>query len=124
MRERKRIFLRAEPFDDGAGDGLILEQAKPEQLRSDLTSDVITGRSETAGDNEDIATAESLQQRIANSGAIRYGRLSGNPQTKRKELLTEIGQVRVRDAAKEQLRPGIEDFDVHSRFELVSLRIR
>ena len=117
-------FSAREPFRDGSGDALILKQAKPEQLRSDLTSDVITGGSETTGDNEDIATAESLQERIANRGAIRDGRLSGNPQTKRKELLTEVGQVRVRDAAKEQLRPGIEDLNVHSRFEFVSFRIR
>ena len=70
-----------EPFPDCAGNAFILNEAKPEQLCSDLTSDVITGWSQTAGNDEYVATAESLQERVANSGAIRYCRLSRNPQT-------------------------------------------
>ncbi len=54
---------------------------------------------------------------LSDRSAIRYRGLSRNPQTKRKELLTEVGQMRVRDAAKEQFGTRIEHLNVHSRFE-------
>ena len=62
--------------------------------------------------------ASSSASRIGR--AVRYRRLSRNPQTKRKKLLTEISQMRVRDAAKEQFGTRIEHLDVHSASDRVA----
>ena len=57
---------------------------------------------------------------FANGCAVGDCRLSGDAQTKREKLLTEIGEVRVCHAAKQQLGASIEDFDVHNSEELIS----
>ena len=117
MRSRKRILLRAS-LSGWRGRRSRLNQAEAEQLRSDLTRHVIRRRSEAAGNQKDVATAESIEQRSANSRAIRNRRLSAIRRPSGKELLTEIGEVGVGDAAKQQFRAGIEDLDVHSQLRI------
>ena len=100
-------------FADRGGHGLVGKKPQAEQLRGDLSGDIVRRRPEPAGDQKNVAAREGGEQRLANGATVRNGRLPGNAQPQREELLSEIGKVRVRDAPEQELRSGIENFNVH-----------
>ena len=105
------------------GNRLVDYQAEAEELRGDFARHVIRRRSETAGDQKDVAAWKSIEQRPANGRSVRDGRLSANPQSEGEKLLAEIGKVGVCHAAKQQLGAGIKDLDVHREVGLVFSRM-
>jgi hypothetical protein len=112
-----------EPFSDRADHRFVEYQAEAEQLRGDFARHVIRRRSETACDQKDVAARKGIEQRPTNGRPVRNGRLSGNPKSERKKLLTEIGQVGICHTAEQQFGAGVKDFDVHREVALVFSRM-
>lgn len=114
-------FSAIQTLVDCCGDSLVQDEAKAQQLRSDLARDIVRCGTQTTGHQEDVAALECGEQPFANGCAIRNGCLPGNAQTKREKLLTQIGEVRVGDASQQQLRSGIEDLNIHKGWGSICL---
>ena len=78
--------------------------------------DVVRGRAEAAGGNYEVRPAKRDLYRLANRlRRIRHRLLSCQDVAGIGQGLAQPLLVGVEDAAKQQLRAGIDEFDLHSR---------
>ncbi len=102
-----------EALFDGGHHRFIVDQCEAQQFGDRFAGEVIGGRAQSAGDQHHIGPAKGLGHRLANGIAIRHGDLALDPQAERKKRLADKLEMGVEDAAEEEFRAGIEDFDAH-----------
>ena len=93
---------------------LVQPQFFAEQLRNQLAGDVVGGRAEAAGGDDEVGAA----RRLANGGLdvrrrVRHGHLAGHDITQVSQAAAKPLLVRVEHAAEHQFAAGVDEFDVH-----------
>ncbi len=96
----------------GGEHGVVGGEGPVEQFGGDVAGEVIGGRPEAAGDDDDFrALAKRVEQRVADGGAVGHADLTVNAQAEVEKFLSEEGEVGVGDVAEEELGAGVDDFD-------------
>src|ERR1700676_3638645 len=96
-----------EAYSDLLENRIVEPQRATGQFRNDFPGNIVRGRTESAGDQNDVASGCGFGDRIADRLAIRDGQLPLYAHSQREELLGQKGEVRVDDAAKKKLRTGV-----------------
>jgi len=91
----------------------VLAQLQPEQIGHDFARNIVAGRSEHAGYEQDLAVRKQIAQRMADDLAIRNSALFLDPQTERKNLTGDEIEMRIDNIAEQKLGAGVEDDAAH-----------
>jgi hypothetical protein len=94
-------------------DGGIVPQLQSKEFGGNFTGDVISRRSETAGDENKVRIRERLCKRIADSETVRHRHLPADAQAERKYFAGDKAEMRIENVAEQKLGAGVDDDDVH-----------
>ena len=86
-----------------------------ERLRRRVARDVVGGRAESAGHEDQVGAGERFLEGLGDGHAIRDGDLPLHPQPEVGEALRQVGEVGVVDVAEQKLRAGVDDLDAHEK---------
>ena len=96
---------------------IVRDQFFAKQFGDKFACDVIGGRAESAGSDDEVGAAQRLAHGVLDSAAgVRDCYLPRNDVTKIREPATKPLLVRVQDATQHQFTAGIDDFDIHGGF--------
>ena len=112
---RHRQVARRETFLMWSSTAVIQPQFFAEQLRNQIAREVVGGRAEAAGGDDQVRAA----QRFTDGGLdvvrrVRHGHLAGHDVTEISQAAAKPLLVRVEHAAEHQFAAGVDEFDVHA----------
>ena len=108
---------------DRLQNGRIVGQWPVEQVRHEVARDVVRGRAQSAGHQDEVGPAERFFERGADGWAIGHTDLPVHAQAEREKRLPQECEVRVRDVAEQKLRAGVDDFDSHERELAIVIKV-
>src|SRR5688572_24495997 len=87
-----------------------------EQLRDQITRDVVGGWAKAASSDDKVGARQRFADGLFDIVAsIRHGNLAGDDITKISKTATEPLLVRVEHTTQHELATGVDEFDVHAR---------
>ena len=92
----------------------VLPQLLPEQLRHQIPRQVIRGRAQAAGRDDEVGARERLADGLLDVAAgIRHRDLPGDDVAQVRQLAAEPLLVGIEHAPQHQLAAGVDEFDNH-----------
>src|ERR1700726_1234436 len=92
---------RLKALADSLENRIVILQRPASQFGHYFPGDIVRGRAESAGYENDIASDCGFTNCVPNRAAIGYGQLPLHPQPNRKELLGEKTKVGIDDTAEQ-----------------------
>ena len=92
-------------------------QRQAEQFGGDLAGDVVAGRPEPAGDDDDVAPRDGLEQGQPDFLAVRDADLPLDAQSELKQLAAQPVGMGVERLPEQELGAGVDQVDAHGEFE-------